>query len=825
MRKNRLHKLVKNEKGQTLIIVVLLMLVAALVIAPMLSHVSSGLKSGVEVFEEKMYGQYAADSGVEDALYRIQLSDPNMPDEWDGPWVDDDAYNAEYAYSLTDPVNGNNVDVTIRPQWVLEGLEEPPSGMTPHAGMVVVGDTVGEEDGNGLFQISINITEDSKTLHVETVGAWLPGDFTYVEDSGNLGDDPGAPYYMENPEITPHRGGTAVVWHWSSNRPKFEELPGEEFKKVVTFQFTPQGTPVSAFSWVRIQSEDISLSWDVDLKFYQIESVATDADTGETVTVEAYAAENEMRLMGEALSGDYCAVGNTLMEATSNDYYRSRLFRESSADVTNITLAQIESQGGVPPGSIPENASVDAAYLYWSGWIEGEAGGAVAFNDPCNNFDNWDDASSWTIYPLYGPGDKEFQGRGDGSDASRTLDMLIDGNPPFFNLDLSPYSGREVTVSWSQRTWGGLNAADKFYYRLSADGGSNWDDFLVFKGSNPDSNFSAPIPEEYLTSDFRLGFFADFNRDSEYVYIDDILISATSGSSIEDAKINRVVFNGHQITANLDDCQVEATPDSGAPDSWCYSCYYEATDLVKQLIDDGDVASNGAGTYTLGHWTEGNGYGLYPSGSTDYPLGTPALNTSSLEYQWSYAGWSLIVVYSSPDTEGHQLYLFDDPFRYVAVHTTLEFPISGFLVPTQIAGEEIAAHMTCFVGDGDERYSGDYIALRDQDDSEHKLSDGVNIGPIYAFWGSQWFSNPYDNVWNGKFKGPDGSVVDGIDIDTFEVSWASGALEPGDSSADIVLGNASTAPGDAELIMVVYVIVSFRSDVTSGGTLSYLIRG
>jgi hypothetical protein len=86
-------------------------------------------------------------------------------------------------------------------------------------------------------------------------------------------------------------------------------------------------------------------------------------------------------------------------------------------------------------------------------------------------------------------------------------------------------------------------------------------------------------------------------------------------------------------------------------------------------------------------------------------------------------------------------------------------------------------------------------------------------------------SNPYDNVWNGKFKGPDGGVVDGMDIDTFEVRWDENILQPGQFSAAVVLGNAGSSPNDAELIAVAYIIISFRSDVTSGGTISYLVRG
>ncbi|NQT32017.1 MAG: hypothetical protein HQ588_06750, partial [Deltaproteobacteria bacterium] len=87
MKKRTLNRYIADEKGQALIIVMILMLVSALVIVPMLSHVGSGLKSGKDVYEERMYAQYAADSGVEDALYKIQTDYPDLPVVWDGPWI------------------------------------------------------------------------------------------------------------------------------------------------------------------------------------------------------------------------------------------------------------------------------------------------------------------------------------------------------------------------------------------------------------------------------------------------------------------------------------------------------------------------------------------------------------------------------------------------------------------------------------------------------------------------------------------------------------------------------------------------------------------
>jgi len=366
-----------------------------------------------------------------------------------------------------------------------------------------------------------------------------------------------------------------------------------------------------------------------------------------------------------------------------------------------------------------------------------------------------------------------------------------------------------------------LEPGDCLKYAFSGDGGTSWSGwntaFCDDISSSP-ASFSDTIPDGYLTDRFKMRFFLSFDENNEYCYIDDITITASvsAGSSVEDAKVNRVMFNGNQITAN--EWQVAPTPDSGAPDSWCYSCFYDATQIVRAALDP-DTKS---GAFTLGHVLEGSGYNLYPSGTTGYPLSTPASCTfGCMQYQWTYAGWSLVIIYSSPETRGHQLYLFDD-LHYVAVHTSLDFPISGFLVPDPIGGEQNAAHITCFVGDGDEHYPYDFIALLNAEPSvpsyqipdEYKLWDGINCDHNSE-------SSP-NNVWNSQSPGLDAS---GVDIDTFQVTWSSGLLEPGDTAAWVELGNASSNPLDGELIVLVYIVVSFRSSTTSGGSITYLIRG
>ena len=109
-------------------------------------------------------------------------------------------------------------------------------------------------------------------------------------------------------------------------------------------------------------------------------------------------------------------------------------------------------------------------------------------------------------------------------------------------------------------------------------------------------------------------------------------------------------------------------------------------------------------------------------------------------------------------------------------------------------GESNAAKLTCFVAEGDEWVSGDELRFNGT-----RLSDGYTT----------------TNVWNSKSIGMSN---DGMDIDTFYVTWASGLIEPGATSADLDLET------DSDNWNLVYMILSLRSETTIGGTEHYVIR-
>jgi hypothetical protein len=93
-------KLVRNEKGAALILALVLLLIGGLISAALLNHMGSGLLAGV-VHERRTAELYAADAGVEDAIWKIQHGET--------PVCPGDPY---WSYNITD-VNGKRLQISI----------------------------------------------------------------------------------------------------------------------------------------------------------------------------------------------------------------------------------------------------------------------------------------------------------------------------------------------------------------------------------------------------------------------------------------------------------------------------------------------------------------------------------------------------------------------------------------------------------------------------------------------------------------------------------------------------------------------------------------
>lgn len=107
--RNIAKRLFEDEKGSALLLALILLLVSGLIAAPLLAHMGTGIVVG-EVYERRTNELYAADAGVEDAIWSIS-HESIPPDDWHecddqpGWWI------YEYPEPLT--VNGKSVDVSV----------------------------------------------------------------------------------------------------------------------------------------------------------------------------------------------------------------------------------------------------------------------------------------------------------------------------------------------------------------------------------------------------------------------------------------------------------------------------------------------------------------------------------------------------------------------------------------------------------------------------------------------------------------------------------------------------------------------------------------
>ena len=657
-------------------------LLGGLIIAPFLGFMNTGHRTGI-MFEDRTRQLYAADAGIEDGKWHIRYD--HLDDRLPGYELYD--YHGEWSYNLTEgdggQVNGYDVAVNISNVWMPKGIDVPDPAT---AKQIVEDGTLVITGGlSGSQEYEIRIRWECGDGPVEAVGIWLPPGFEYNGDCSLEGES----YYSE-PDVEPHKGGYAVVWSFSDTV-SLSGLPDS-----FTFKYSgPENqAPGAAISWI---VTDADFAWDADTRIYRIVSVAGDTE------VEAYVPRSELRQLGSAIAGNYFATGNSLIGGNymPPHNYHHDLYRSTSRTITTGTDAS---------SGIPEGASVQAAYLYWTGWID------------------------WNTY---------------GDDAEPGLKHPDDATP-------------------EQR-------------RLLVE---------------------------------------------------------------EAARVHRVLFNETPVTADAYQTLypeafkvVKNNEPSNFVGTWFYTAVADVTGLLRQWVANEHIAANGAGQYTLGHYYVGtdpaaddyrvNAYDASYSfdfhdtaGFTGYPLGTPApapdfSHSGNERYTAAHAGWSLLIIYSSPETLGHQLYLYDirNPSYdfFFGWHSNADFDnddipggtISGFLVPNPVGDEVLAGRITVMVGEGDRGYSGDSFKVN---------GEALNDGSVYGV----------NNVWNGVSPG---MTVEGLDIDTFEVSWASGILNPGDTSVQVDVPTFPPEGSDiSDGFTMVYMILSFRSEITTGGSLGYLIK-
>ena len=431
--RKRIYPLPRQEKGAALILAMAFMTVVTLMIVPVLTYSATGIKTVVK-FDDKADHLYAADSGVEDVKWKIKydklITSISGYDALD--------YITEWNYELPEvdgkaPINNKYVNVFVKNIWMPKDITTPSATLAHHiiddGSITIAGGGIRSDNS---FHVSVNyIKQTDDNLTVSKIGVWLPPNYSYVNNSSNLGTNPSSSDYL---------GGKALVWTLSNVL--FTSLPGvnqndSPMSADISFNYTTNNdaTP-DAVSWIQFSGlsgtgSDITYCWDKDVKYFDIKSVSSTATTALANPLSAgilkytplifadfpstgsliipgepnpvvYSGKTSDSFTGISASGTGSVtqehdagdsifsvgtyvktyLGKTEIRknggSVNGDYYATgnSLMSDSHSDSGHIRDTWVNSDGQTTNSSSTQvstssldNATIGKAYLYWTGWI------------------------------------------------------------------------------------------------------------------------------------------------------------------------------------------------------------------------------------------------------------------------------------------------------------------------------------------------------------------------------------------------------------------------------------------------------------------------
>jgi hypothetical protein len=249
-----LKQVISSEKGQALPIVLVLLILGGLTITPSLGYAYTNLNSS-RILGEGVKGVYAADAGVEDALWCLGHGIPP---------------------SQQLPENINQMEVTIQTE------DKGTYTLSQHSDYLDVdGEVVWDEIVEAYkYTITVIWQPGSGTPEVKLgeVKARLPIGYSYQSGSAasfaeNLSSD-------EPDETVDTQGAYLLNWEFKSPRPWVTE---NEPVRTQIFYITGEGSQVNNYTtWVVASRSDIGTVGETTGTYYRITATAIRPEDGRT---------------------------------------------------------------------------------------------------------------------------------------------------------------------------------------------------------------------------------------------------------------------------------------------------------------------------------------------------------------------------------------------------------------------------------------------------------------------------------------------------------------------------------------------------------------
>lgn len=250
-----------SQQGQALPIVLSLLVIGGLTIAPSLNYTATSLKSG-RILEENLKGIYAADAGLEQAIWTLENGVSPPP------------YLAE---------NLNRMPVALQAEekgtytLYLGELIQPGE----HNDFLAVDGELVWDDGAGAYRYTITVTlqpeSESSIIHLEEVGARIPVGYGY--QSGSAADFTENLSTGEPSETVDTQGAYLLNWELATPYPSVSETDPVQTQ---AFYLTGEGSQERHYAWAVANREDIGAVGEITGTSYLITASATNPEDGQT---------------------------------------------------------------------------------------------------------------------------------------------------------------------------------------------------------------------------------------------------------------------------------------------------------------------------------------------------------------------------------------------------------------------------------------------------------------------------------------------------------------------------------------------------------------
>jgi hypothetical protein len=256
-----LRQMISSEKGQILPLVLALLVFGGLVIAPSLSYAATSLNSS-RMLEERMNGVYAADAGVEDALWCLRNG--ISPSE-----------------QLSENINQMQVAIQTEEKGTYTlyfGELIQPGEHNDY--LDVDGEMIWDEEAEAYkYTITVIWQPESgvPVIHLRGIGARLPIGYSYQSGSAagfvdNLSAD-------EPDETVDSVGAYLLDWEFGTPEPSVSQSNPVQTQ---TFYITGEGSQEGDYVWVLASREDIGAIGEITGTSYGITATATRPGDGKT---------------------------------------------------------------------------------------------------------------------------------------------------------------------------------------------------------------------------------------------------------------------------------------------------------------------------------------------------------------------------------------------------------------------------------------------------------------------------------------------------------------------------------------------------------------